>query len=161
VVIQAGGHVSPGNSPGTIIVGGDMTLDGNYDWELGGNDNTMPGTSFDKINVMGMAMLDPPAVNVMFGGTLSFSNAFWNQPRTWLILDSSSLTENAAPTLTTSDNSYLAFYPNGSFSTALQGTTGLLVTWNPTAVPEPGSAVLVTVGLAVAGWAARRRSKSI
>ncbi len=165
LTIMSGASVSPGNSPGTITVGGNMTLNGNYDWDLDGNDNTMAGTTFDQINVTGTASLDPPAINVKFdsGGTLSFSDPFWSQPRTWLILDASQgLTEVAAPTLTTSDNSYQAIYPDGSFTTELQGTDGLLVAWNPNGVPEPGTTALTAVGLAVAGWAARRRrSKTI
>ena len=36
VVIQPGGHLQPGNSPGTIVVSGNMTLNGNYDWDLNG-----------------------------------------------------------------------------------------------------------------------------
>jgi hypothetical protein len=161
LLIQPGGVVAPGD-PSTITVGGNMKLNGTYDWDLNGNDNTMAGSTFDQINVMGSATLDPPAINVKFEttGTLSFADPFWAQPRTWLILDASTLTEVAAPTLTTSDNRYLAFYPEGSFTTEMQGNTGLLVVWNP--VPEPGSMALASVGLAVAGWAARRRrSKSI
>ena len=114
--------MSPGNSPGTITVGGNMILNGNYDWDLGGNDTTMAGTTFDQINVAGMTNLDPPAVNVQFlsgstgNGTLNFANPFWDQPRAWDILNTGSFFDNSLPSLTTSDTSYQAFFPNGSFS---------------------------------------------
>ena len=43
----------PGNSPGTISVDGGLTLDGYYDWDLNGNDNTLAGGTFDKVNSNG------------------------------------------------------------------------------------------------------------
>jgi hypothetical protein len=59
--------------------------------------------------------------------------------------------------LTTSDRSYLAFYPNGEFSLQLTPTQ-LDVVWNPTgAVPEPGTMVLTGAGLALAALTGRRR----
>jgi fibronectin-binding autotransporter adhesin len=158
VFIQPGAHLKPGSSPGTITVNGDMTLNGNYDWDLAGNDNTMAGGTFDKVIVSGTTQLDPPAVNANFSGSLSFADPFWRSPRTWDILDTGSFFDNSLPDLTTSDTSYRAFYPNGSFSLQLAGNS-LDVVWNPTGVPEPGTTVLTAAGLASAAWAARRRKK--
>ncbi len=159
ILIQPGGHIQPGNSAGKITVSGNMTLNGNYDWDITGNDNTMAGGTFDTITVTGMTTMDPPAVNAQFGGALDFSDdTFWGRPRVWDILDTASFTANTVlPSFTTSDTSYLAFYPNGMFSLQLTPTQ-LDVVWNPgAAVPEPGTMVLTAAGLALAGLAGRRR----
>jgi hypothetical protein len=154
VTIQAGGHLQPGNSPGTITISGNMNLNGNYDWDLNGNDNTMAGGTFDKTVVTGTTALDPPAVNVDFGPVLSFSDPFWTTPRTWDILDTGNFSvDTILPSITTSDTSYQTIYPNGAFALSLTNTS-LNVNWFPQGVPEPSSFALA--GLAVAGWASRR-----
>jgi hypothetical protein len=153
--VQTGGFLKPGNSPGTITVGGNMTLDGDYAWDLAGNDNTSAGGTFDNVNVGGVTKLDPPSIDTNFGGTVAFSDPFWDQPRTWNIINTGSFFDSALPTLNVTDTSYLLTHPNGAFS--LQETaTALQIAWNPNAVPEPGTFVLVGGGLA-AGWLARRR----
>jgi T5SS/PEP-CTERM-associated repeat protein len=55
VEVAAGGKLAPGNSPGTINVGGTLVLNGEYQWEVDGN----------------QADLAVVAGNVQLGGTLS------------------------------------------------------------------------------------------
>jgi hypothetical protein len=155
VTIQPGGHLQPGNSPGTVVVGGNMTLNGNYDWDLNGNDSVAAGGTFDQVGVTGSTKLDPPAVNVAFGPALSFSNAFWQTPETWDILNTGSFTSNTVLPDITTDGSFLSTFPNGVFTLSLTSTS-LNVNWYPQGVPEPGSCALV--GLAAAAWAVRRFS---
>ncbi|BCM88618.1 hypothetical protein IAD21_00459 [Abditibacteriota bacterium] len=56
-VLNSGGHVAPGHSPGTITINGNFTQTANgvLDMEIGGTD---PGTSYDQILVNGTAYLD-------------------------------------------------------------------------------------------------------
>jgi hypothetical protein len=153
LTILAGGHLQPGNSPGTTTVNGDMTLNGSYDWDLNGNDNTMAGGTFDKVLVSGTTALDPPAVNVAFGPALSFSDPFWTTPKTWDILDTGQFSvDTVLPDITT-PGGFQGIYPNGAFALSLSNTS-LNINWYPQGVPEPGSCALV--GLAAAAWAARR-----
>ncbi|RYX80203.1 hypothetical protein EON83_29640 [bacterium] len=61
-VVNSGGHVSPGHSPGTVTINGNytQTSGGVLDMEIGGTD---PGTSYDQMVVNGTANL---------GGTLNW-----------------------------------------------------------------------------------------
>ncbi|BCM88624.1 hypothetical protein IAD21_00465 [Abditibacteriota bacterium] len=56
-LLNSGGHISPGHSPGTITINGNFTQTANgvLDMEIGG---TNPGTSYDQILVNGTAYLD-------------------------------------------------------------------------------------------------------
>jgi hypothetical protein len=53
-------------------------------------------------------------------------------------------------------NDYHTFYPLGAFSLRLDADPGMLVVWNPTPVPEPGTLGLAAAGL-VGAWLGRRR----
>jgi fibronectin-binding autotransporter adhesin len=132
VVIQPGGFLRPGNSPGTIVVGGSLTLDGDYDWDLNGNDNSLAGSIFDKVNGSGAVTLSASArINVKIGSGVSFTNPFWAQSETWPILTGAGgFTDNTIPQLTVNTTSYQTPYPQATFSFA-ETANVLNVIWNP------------------------------
>ena len=144
-MILDGGSLRPGNSPGTISLDGGLTLDGNYDWDLNGNDNTMAGGTFDKVKTGGVVTLAARShVNIMISGGVDFTNAFWSSPESWQILFApNSFANSTIPGLTVNTSSFTTQYPNGSFALSENTNTELNVNWSPGAVPEPGSAALL------------------
>ena len=71
---NAGGIVSPGNSPGTMTIVGNLTVNGALEMEItgpgdGGGGAGVAGTDFDQIIVSGTATIT--TLQVLFQGTLS------------------------------------------------------------------------------------------
>lgn len=68
VTIYAGGHISPGNSPGCLSTSS-LTLSGIYDAELGGS---AACTEYDQLNVTGSVNLSGGSLNLsLYNGYLS------------------------------------------------------------------------------------------
>ena len=173
-IILAGGTGSPGNSPGTLTVAGDLGWfgGGNYDWQIHDAAGTAGHPSgWDLYNVTGL--LDLSALTLGSGFNINLwslsgvapdanGNAFnfsATQNYTWTIVatglgitgfDPSEFNINIAPTNGTA----------GFSNNLLGGSFGLRVTGNNleltfTAVPEPGTWVAAAL-LSAGAFLARR-----
>lgn len=170
--IISGTH-SPGNSPGIITHGGNLTYEANSNviWELVANSTASRGTNFDGINVgatldfNGATTLN---LNFQFGASaVEWSDTFWASSYTgtsgWLVysgatsLDGFAFLGLNAPTAWLDENgdTLASARPDGSFNLFQDGNNIYL---NYAVVPEPASASLL--GLAL-GAAALRRRRSI
>lgn len=159
VSIQTGATHSPGNSPGTQTIAGNLTYDAGstFVWELDGN-STSNG-SFDQI------LLTDPASSLLVNGSMEtrlvftnadFSDDFWKSNRTWTVF--TGLTNSAAV-----NNMQIAFVPlapkpNGDFKWKQSGSN-LNLTFS--AVPEPGTLALLGLAAGLAGFAKRRKLKAL
>jgi hypothetical protein len=137
LVIQSGGFIRPGNSPGTVAVTGNLTLNGEYDWDLNGNDNTMAGTTFDQVTATGTATLSSSQqLKVAIGAAVNFGNSFWLQSQTWpAIIANGGFTSPAVPGIGFDATPFQAVFPGGSFALAEQATV-LNVVWTPGSVRQ-------------------------
>ncbi|MEM6688880.1 MAG: SdrD B-like domain-containing protein, partial [Planctomycetota bacterium] len=69
-VVQSGGTISPGSSPGQLHINGNLIVsEGNYVVEIAGppadNGNDAAGTNFDRLNVSGDAHLDQISIQLL------------------------------------------------------------------------------------------------
>lgn len=131
-VISGGGAISPGSSPGTLTIEGDLIWQngGQYDWEIFklSTDGGSPGTGWDFINVAGqldLSALDgstPFTINIYSLSGTNTAGALagfdYTQNYAWQILQSA-LPINFNPA---NLNSYLAI--DASAFTAYQPTSG-------------------------------------
>ena len=175
-VIESGGTISPGSSPGTMTLTNGLTWNagGNYDWEIY-NLAGPAGTGWDLINVQGGAFTfsglsagTPFNINIYsLDGTNpdSFGPLAGLSPLTtysWKILQ-----HNTAITGFNAANFALnsAFFTNnvssGLFSLELgDGNTSIyLVYTTGQAVPEPGTWAAAALLAAAAGYVRLRRRK--
>ena len=178
-IIQSGGTIAPGNSPGIETINGNLTWESGakYDWEIFSLTDD-PGTSWDLINVTNGGVLNLanlsttnkftinlftlsalPNTRGMLTGFNSSSNYSWK------ILSSASISDTNKVNL-----SYFAINAAG-FSNAPTdglfglelgaGNTSLYLTYTGgSAVPEPGTWVAAALLAGAAGfvrWSKRRR----
>lgn len=143
--ITMGGHLAPGNSPGTLTFAGGLTLaDGSVlDFEL--------GTISDRIDVTGGTLTGPGLGGLV---TLNLSEATGFAAGTYNLIDGT----GASLVGFTADNFVLGTTISGyTYDLVLSGSTLRLTA---TAVPEPANIALLAgaaVGLALV-WHRRRRS---
>ncbi len=153
-LIQSGGILAPGNSPGTLTFGNGLTLAGTYLWELGGLSTEGVGTNFDQIRVTGGAVdLTGASLSLSLGDFAPSADAFWTSNRSWAILDATGASSVAGTFAITNDQSVWSEW--GSFSTVTT-STGVDLQWS--AIPEP-SAFAGLAGLGALGFAALRRRR--
>lgn len=177
--ILAGGTGSPGNSPGTMFVDGDLTWfgGGNYNWQI--HDVTGPAggvTGWDLYQVTGMLDLSALTTESRFrinlwslaavgpdvdGDAVNFDQA---RDYAWTIVATDLGVTGFDEALF--DLHVEATNGTGGFANDLQGgTLGLRVDGNSlqvtytTAIPEPGTPALVLLAIAVCAvrWMAGKR----
>jgi autotransporter-associated beta strand protein len=160
ITIASGGSIAPGNSPGNLTVIGSLTFSSgsSYSWELGSLTTSGAGTNFDLITLSGGASLTTNSVSLSpsFGPSQAPNqgNLFWNSAQSWLIVAG-----NASSTITGTFMVNNASWSSlGSFSTSQSGND-LLLTWTPSAIPEPSTyaAIAGAAALAAASWHRRRK----
>jgi autotransporter-associated beta strand protein len=153
----AGTH-SPGSSPGTQSFSNGLNYADSSTllWELTDNTTGSRGTTFDAVNLTGGALTITPGatIDLSFGGTVDFLNAFWSTTQEWLVIDLSSSSTAADSNLftigtITGGSNYDAAL--GSFSILRQPGSNtadsLYLTWTP--IPEPASALLGAIGFLI------------
>jgi len=182
LTILDGGTLSPGNSPGTLNVAGNMTWNagGNYNWQI--YDTTLPaGTGWDLINATGTLDLSALTVGSEFninlwslsgitpdadGEALNFDNT---QNYTWTILTASSgITGFSADKFninlgaTNGTGGFVNGLGGGTFSliTAGNNLNLVFIAAGGAPVPEPGTwaaAALLVGGAAFMRWRKRKQ----
>ncbi len=173
VTVNAGGTLSPGNSPGIQNVGGLVLNDGgHYNWQML-DAAGIAGTGYDSYNLTGSLDLagltgtTPFNINLwslastgpdVNGNAANFDNS---AEQSWTLI----ATPNAITGFSAADFAVnvAAFNGTGGFSNALAGGTftvglsgdGTDLVLNYTPVPEPSAIALIAIGFV--GLARRRR----
>lgn len=176
--VAVSGTISPGNSPGTLVItNGDLTWNagGSYDWEIYDTDDG-PGLGWDKIDVTGGTLLfsglsaeTPFNINLRSlsalpstAGQLAGFNAATNY--SWTILSTSnSISGFDASWFNINTTGFAPYNPyGGSFSLVANGNNlNLLYTGGATPIPEPGTWLAATLLAAVAGYIRLKRRRTI
>jgi autotransporter-associated beta strand protein len=174
LVVQGGGTISPGNSPGILNVVGDTTWlnGGNYNWQVLDADG-VAGTGWDQLAITGaldLAGLTAGGFNVNVWSLSTFAGTTGNALNfdaslsySWPIATASGgITGFDAGdfTIFTAANNGTNGFTNpftGSFSMSVTGNN-LNLNYGPTPVPEPGSAFTV---LALFSGAVLNRRKRV
>jgi autotransporter-associated beta strand protein len=148
VIVNSGGAINPGASPGTLVLAGDLTCtNGTYAWELGTN-STSPG-SFDVISMTGgnLALGSASKLSVNFTGIASppsGGDTFWNANHSWTVL---TLTAPASNPGNSDIYSVLnGVYPNGHFTTSVNGGGELVLNYTAGTTPRPQITSLTGLG---------------
>lgn len=149
VTVQTGGHLSPGNSPGTLNLSSlTMTSGSVFDYEI----NYSNLAASDLVNVTGLASLGSATLNLM-----QFSSGTINIGNTVTLMNYGSLSGIFSGWSNGSTHAFGGFdwtinYGSGSNSSITLSAASV------SAVPEPSSVCLV--GLAIGGLALRRRKRA-
>ena len=173
LVVQSGGSIAPGNSPGTLTVSGHAVWEagGNYNWQLL-NATGAAGTGWDKLVITGRLDLtrltsanpfkvNPWTISTFEGSTGDALNFDGGSNYSWTIatadngitgFNANNFFINTDPTNGTNgfSNSY-----TGTFSVSVDGNNLNLI-YGPSAVPEPASTFTV-LALFSSGVLHRRR----
>jgi autotransporter-associated beta strand protein len=150
LTVHDGGMLTPGNSPGNLTVNGDMSIAGEYIWELASLFTDGRGTNYDTVTVTeGNVLITGATLSLNLGANAPSEVAFWQTDQVWEGIinntGSGTLTGNFEPI----DNS--EWLSLGYFWTDQSGND-VNLRW--TVVPEPSAAILV--GLGAIGLLGRR-----
>lgn len=169
VNVDGGGQVSPGNSIGTLTTGAMVWEPGaEFVFEFKTDGTGSAGTDWDKLVILGSFTLNATApgsfliyLNTMSGSATPGLLGAWdpNEDHTWhdFITFTGGVTGFASD-LFAFDTSGFQNPLNGSFSVELNdGMNGLSLVY--TAIPEPGSLVLLGLGLAALAGSRRARRR--
>jgi autotransporter-associated beta strand protein len=163
------GTLRPGNSPGVLTFGSDLTLNtgANLVWELWANTEVnAPNIAFDQIVVGGNLLFGGSnGVTLDFGTTgggslVNWTDTFWDSQRSWILYDVTGTTTGASnlSLLNTVYNdatgASLATARSGASFSIAQVGSDVVVNY----IPEPSSSSLMLLGLSgLIGMRAFRR----
>jgi hypothetical protein len=152
------GTLRPGNSPGVLTFGSDLTLNtgANMVWELWANTEVnAPNIAFDQIVVGGNLLFGGAnGVTLDFGTTsggslVNWTDTFWDSQRSWILYDVTGTTTGASnlSLLNTVYNdatgASLATARSGASFSIAQVGSDVVVNY----IPEPSSSSLMLLGL--------------
>jgi autotransporter-associated beta strand protein len=142
--VSDGATVSPGNSPGNLTVNGDLTVAGNYFWELASLSTDGAGTNYDTITVpVGNAVILNGAMFVPdLGDSAPSSNEFWQTEQVWEGIINVAGEGSLSGNFNLIDNSEWSSL--GSFTT-IQSGNDLNLVW--TVVPESSGLILFVLSV--------------
>lgn len=150
LMVYEGATLTPGNSPGNLTVNGDITIAGEYIWELAILTTDGPGTNYDTLTVtIGNVLISGATLSLNLGDRTPSQVAFWQTDQVWY-----GIINNTGPGTLTGyfepiDNS--EWLSLGYFWTSQSGND-VNLRW--TVIPEPSAAILV--GLGAIGLLSRR-----
>ena len=164
LTFASGSSLAPGSSPGLLNITGAVTFasGSRYTWELGAFSTTTPGTNFDQViiaNGGSLSLLAGATLVPTFTGTATSptaGNGFWTSAQTWTVVTNSGGTGTVTGTAFSIDNS--AWSGSGNFATALSNNE-VLLTWTPSAIPEPSTYAAIMGALALGATIWRRRHR--
>jgi autotransporter-associated beta strand protein len=159
ITVNSGGTLAPGSSPGILNAGNTTLNTGSmFEWEIDtaqSNPETNRGVAYDGLNTSALAGTGA-IFKILLTGTQDFTDAFWNQTRTWTdIFKSADGSTNLSNWASVFSGGFQYSYKGQNVVPTSQGyftTTGNSLTWS--AVPEPSNAI---VGLIAAAGLLRRR----
>jgi len=155
--METGSLLRPGNSPGVLTFGSDLTLNSgvNMVWELWANTEVNSPVTFDQIVVGGNLLLGGSnGVTLDFGTTaggslVNWTDTFWDSQRSWIVYDVTGSTTGAS-NLSLLNSVYndatgasLATARSGASFSIAQVGSDIVVNY----IPEPSSSSLMLLGL--------------
>jgi hypothetical protein len=155
--METGSLLRPGNSPGVLTFGSDLTLNtgANLVWELWANTEVNSPVTFDQVVVGGNLLFGGAnGVTLDFGTSLggsmvSWGDTFWDSQRSWILFDVTGTTSGIEQLSIA--NTVFADAAGTSLSTARAGASfsisqvGSDVVVNY--IPEPTSSSMILLGL--------------
>jgi autotransporter-associated beta strand protein len=173
--------ISPGNAipvldiagntngaTGMLTVANYLTINGTYLWDLDVSNPDPTAGNYDQINLADnrLSLGSTSALDLNFlNGTGPTNDAFWDDSKhTWdIITGLNALADNGTLGMPGAFGNLLNgdYAGLGSFSVSYTNTD-VLLTWNPAAVPEPGSLLLGALAAAagLGGWRRRKSAAS-
>ena len=156
--METGSLLRPGNSPGVLTFGSDLTLNtgANMVWELWANTEVNSPIAFDQVVVGGNLLFGGSnGVTLDFGTTaggslVSWADTFWDSQRSWILYDVTGTTTGASnlSLINTAFNdatgAALATARSGASFSIDQVGSDIVVKY----IPEPSSSSLMLLGLA-------------
>jgi autotransporter-associated beta strand protein len=159
--------LAPGNSPGILTFSTSQTWNSyTYEWEVNNWTGTTAGTDFDQIGITGALDLSGSSY-VLDILSLTSGNVAGNVPnfsetnRSWTILTTTGGITGFSAGNWSLNTTGFTNSTTGSWSISKALNNNDLQLNYTVIVPEPSAVLLGGIGLAVTGWAARRRRQGL
>jgi hypothetical protein len=159
VALNSGATYSPGNSPGTQFINGNLTFNNGsiFNWELDGN--TTNTSNYDRIVFVGanrVLTVNPTVTNNLIFTNVDFSNSFWSVNQVWQVFSNVGILSGSLSNF----NIVGGGAAPGTFQWQQSGSNiNLLFSAAPASVPEPTSIALVGLATCLIGVRFRQKRR--